>query len=241
MKTRKVNIKRYLNHHLMTNKKIDFVIQLLIICSLVSYSMETLPDLTERTVRILQYIEIFIISFFTIEYILRIITSPKPLKFVTSFWGIVDALAIIPYYLATGLDIRYVRILRLLRLVRILKIFRNNNTLKRLKRSCVLAKEELLLFLGIALIILYVSSVGIYYCEHEAQPEAFKSIPHSMWWAIATLTTVGYGDVYPITIAGKIFTGIVVLMGLGFIAMPASILTSALSQARREEKNNESY
>lgn len=231
------HIKCFLNKHLEHNKAVDIMIQVLILCSLVSFSIETIPDLPEHYYVLLHYIEILVITVFTIEYLLRVFAAEKPLKFITSFWGIIDAIAIFPYYLMVGLDIRYVRIFRLLRIIRVLRVFRNNNTLYRLKRACIIAREELLLFLGVALIILFISSVGIYYFEHEAQPEVFKSIPHSMWWSIATLTTVGYGDVYPVTIAGKIFTGIVVLMGLGFVAMPASILTSALSQSRNEESN----
>lgn len=228
-------IKRHINRHLEASRTVDLAIQILIIFSIISFSLETVPDLTANQKKAIFYTEIMLLSFFAVEYVLRILTSPKPLKYLTSFWGVIDTLAIVPYFLFAGFDIRYIRIIRLFRLLRILRIFRNNNTFKRIKRACIIAKEELLLFLGVALIILYISSVGIYYFEHEAQPEAFKSIPHSMWWSIATLTTVGYGDVYPVTVAGKIFTGVVVLMGLGFVAMPASILTSALSQSRDEE------
>ena len=97
-------------------------------------------------------------------------------------------------------------------------------------------KEEIVLFLALTAVILYVAAVGIYYFENEAQPEAFKSVFHSLWWAIATLTTVGYGDVYPITVGGRIFTVFVVLIGLGIVAVPAGLVASALSKAREVEK-----
>ncbi|MCB2082021.1 MAG: ion transporter [Hyphomicrobiales bacterium] len=212
-------------------------IQLLIIISLIAFSLETVPNLSTTSEKVLSFIEFITIIAFTIEYVLRLLTYDKPLRFVFSWWGVIDALAIFPYYLAIGVDLRAIRILRLFRLVRILKIFRNSHAIRRLTRTLYLAKDELLFFLGFSLIILYLSAVGIYYCEHEAQPESFSSIPHSLWWAIATLTTVGYGDIYPVTVWGKIFTSIVVMVGLGFIAMPAGILTAALSQARREEKH----
>lgn len=228
----KVRIRKALNGE----GSVALFIQALIIISLISFSIETLPGLTETSINILALIEMSTIVIFTVEYALRIATNQKPLKFIFSWWGFVDAAAILPYYLVVGVDLRVVRIFRLLRLVRILKMFRSSTAIKRIKRTLVLAKDELILFGGLSLVVLYVASVGIYYCEHEAQPENFQSIPHSLWWSIATLTTVGYGDVYPITTWGRIFTGAVVMVGLGFIAMPASILTAALSQARREEK-----
>ncbi len=84
--------------------------------------------------------------------------------------------------------------------------------------------------------MLYLSAVGIYYFEHQAQPEQFKSVFHGLWWALATLTTVGYGDVYPITVGGKLFTFLILMIGLGVVAIPTGLVASALSQARNEEK-----
>ncbi len=88
-----------------------------------------------------------------------------------------------------------------------------------------------------ALILLYLSAVGIYYFENTVQPEQFKSIPHSLWWAVVTLTTVGYGDIYPVTAGGRIFTFFVLMLGLGVVAVPTGLVSSALSQARSEENN----
>ncbi|WP_411710902.1 potassium channel family protein [Legionella septentrionalis] len=98
-----------------------------------------------------------------------------------------------------------------------------------------MAKEELVLFLSAALIILFLAGVGIYYFENEAQPEVFSSVFHSLWWAVATLTTVGYGDIYPVTVGGKIFTFFVLVIGLGVVAVPAGMVASALSKAREME------
>lgn len=92
-----------------------------------------------------------------------------------------------------------------------------------------------MLFVVVTLMLLYISAVGIYYFENEAQPEVFKSVFHSLWWAVATLTTVGYGDVYPITIGGKVFTFAILMVGLGIVAVPAGLLASALSKVRMEE------
>ena len=107
--------------------------------------------------------------------------------------------------------------------------------MNRFARSFALAKEEFTLFVIATMMILFLAAVGISYFERDAQPEAFASVFHSLWWAITTLTTVGYGDVYPITVGGRFFTFIVVMVGLGVIAVPASVLASALTRAREEE------
>ncbi|WP_444917354.1 potassium channel family protein [Microbulbifer sp. JMSA003] len=109
----------------------------------------------------------------------------------------------------------------------------------RFSRAFSMVKEELVLFGVTALILLYLSSVGIYYFESAAQPEQFKSIFHSLWWAVTTLTTVGYGDMYPVTLGGRIFTFFVPLIGLGVVAIPTGLVASALSKARIEDVEND--
>ena len=147
----------------------------------------------------------------------------------------VDLLAILPFYLTTGIDLRAVKVLRALRIISLLKLTRYNAAMNRFARSFALAKEEFTLFVIATMMILFLAAVGIYYFERDAQPEAFASVFHSLWWAVTTLTTVGYGDVYPITVGGRFFTFIVVMVGLGVIAVPASVLASALTRAREEE------
>lgn len=146
-----------------------------------------------------------------------------------------DLLAILPFYLTTGVDLRAVKVLRALRIISLLKLTRYNAAMSRFARTFALAKEEFTLFVIATLMILFLAAVGIYYFERDVQPEAFASVFHSLWWAVTTLTTVGYGDVYPITVGGRFFTYIVVMVGLGVIAVPASVLASALTRAREEE------
>jgi voltage-gated potassium channel len=210
----------------------DLFIQAMIISSLISFSIETLPALSIETRTILQRIEIFTVAIFTIEYIARVVVATKKKSFIFSFFGIVDLLAILPFYLTTGFDLRVLRSFRLLRLIRVLKLARYSEAVKRFHRAFIIVKEELALFLFIALIVLYLAGVGIYYFENPAQPEAFSSIFHSLWWAVATLTTVGYGDIYPITVGGKLFTFFVLVIGLGVVSVPAGLVASALSKAR---------
>jgi voltage-gated potassium channel len=230
-----VIIHELLNSGTKRGRFFAFFIQFLIIVSLVLFSIGTLPDLSELTNNILYKIEIGIVVVFTVEYLLRVYTAKNKLKFIFSFFGIVDLFAILPFYLSTGLDLRSLRIFRLLRLITILKLFRYSKAIRRFHRALIIAKEELILFSCVAIILLYLSAVGIYYFEHSAQPEQFKSVFHSLWWAVVTLTTVGYGDIYPITAGGRVFTFGVLMVGLGIVAVPTGLISSALSQARNEE------
>lgn len=218
-----------------TGKAFDLFIQLMIVLSLISFSVETLPSITDQTRSYLHKFEIFSITIFTLEYVARIVCADDKKKFIFSFFGIVDLLAILPFYLATGLDLRSLRAFRLLRLIRILKLARYSAAARRFHRAFIIAKEELALFLFAALIILYLAGVGIYYFEYPAQPDVFCSVFHSLWWAVATLTTVGYGDIYPITFGGKIFTFFILIIGLGVVSIPAGMVASALSKAREME------
>lgn len=206
-------------------------IQLLIIIAIIAFSVETIPDLAPRTREILHAIEVFCIIIFTIEYMLRIYVSSEKIKFIFSFFGIIDLLAILPFYLTFGIDLRALRALRFLRLFSILKMARYNKAIRHFTEAVMYAKEEILLFIFITLILIYLSAVGIYYFENAAQPAVFTSIFDSLWWAIITLTTVGYGDTYPITVGGKMFTFLILLIGLGIVAIPTGIISSALTKS----------
>jgi voltage-gated potassium channel len=211
------------------------IIQSLIVLSLVTFSIDTLPNLSESTRSLLDSIEIATVAIFTVEYFTRLYVSDRKWAFIFSFYGLVDLVAIAPFYITAGVDLRAVRALRLLRLLRILKLARYSSAVKRMHRALRIAKEELVLFTAVTIILLYLSAVGIYYFENDAQPEQFKSVFHSMWWALATLTTVGYGDIYPVTLGGRVFTFFVLVVGLGIVAVPTGLVASALAQARREE------
>lgn len=216
-------------------KTFDLSIQAIIVLSLISFSIETLPNLPAHVVEILWAFEVFSVGVFSVEYVLRVWVAKPKRAYIFSFFGLIDLAAILPFYISTGLDLRSLRAFRLLRLFRIFKFARYSTAVQRFHRALIIAKEEIVLFLTTSLILLYLSAVGIYYFENEAQPEAFKSIFHSLWWATTTLTTVGYGDIYPITTGGRIFTFFVLLIGLGVVSVPAGLLASALGKAREME------
>jgi len=214
----------------------DVAIMVLIVYSVITLAFETLPDLSPSAAAFLRASEIAVTLLFTAEYFLRIATAPNRLKYVFSFYGFVDLAAILPFYLATGLDLRAVRAFRLFRVFRLLKLQRYSNAMNRFAKAIAIAKEEVIIFLFATLLLLYLAAVGIYYFENAAQPEAFKSIFHSLWWAVATLTTVGYGDIYPITTGGRLFTFFILMLGLGVVAVPAGLVASALSKVRDNEQ-----
>jgi len=218
-----------------TGRIFDLSVQLLIVLSLVAYSLETLPDVPDQARRTLWYFEVVSVIVFTIEYVLRVAVARPKRKYIFSFLGLVDLIAILPFYFGLVVDLRSVRVLRMLRLFRIFKLVRYNSAVRRFHRALLIAKEELVLFLTVTVILLYLAAVGIYHFEHHAQPEAFASVFHSLWWSIITLTTVGYGDVYPITLGGRVFTFFLLIIGLGVVSVPAGLLASSLNKARQVE------
>jgi len=220
-------------------RTLDYFIQFMILFSLVSFSIETLPDLSDVMIKSLRYLEIFTVLIFTIEYVLRIAVADKKLHYIFSFYGIIDILAILPFYLSTGIDLRSVRVFRLFRLFRAFKLLQFSEAASRLGKAFKDVKNEFIVFFIAAMFVLYISAVGIYYFENEAQPEAFKSIFHCLWWAVATLTTVGYGDIYPITAGGKIFSSIIVFIGLGIVAVPTGLIASSLSSSLKKDEEND--
>ena len=216
-------------------KIFDYFIQILILLSLIAFTIETLPNNSIYTIDVLNAFELICVIIFTIEYLLRIFVSKKPFRYIFSFYGVIDLLAIFPFYLKGAYDLRALRAFRIFRIFRALKLIRYNKALNRFHIAARIVKEEMVLFFIVTAIFIFLASAGIYFFENKAQPELFSSVIHSGWWAIATLTTVGYGDVYPITMGGKIFTFFILLIGVGVVTVPAGLVASALSKAREIE------
>jgi len=219
------------------SKVFNTFIQIIVVLSIINFSISTIPDLSESTKKFIENLNLFFTIIFTIEYLLRIYIAEKKFDYIFSFYGIVDLLSILPFYLQSGVDSQFIKLLRLFKLIRILKLFRYYKTIEYFKLALKESKEEFIVFLSITLFLFYLSAVGIYFFEHQAQPEHFSSVFASMWWAVATLTTVGYGDVYPVTVGGKIFTTIILILGLGIVSVPAGIISSALLNIKNKDEN----
>ena len=211
--------------------------------------LETEPMLSGENADFFRAAELFFGVVFSIEYLLRLWIAPDNpqwakyrfprLRYAFSVAAIIDFLAIVPTLASLGpgggsVLLRFFRILRILRLA---KLGRMSHALQDLGEAVHERRHELLLTIGIASFVLLVASTLMYWAEADAQPDKFGSIPRAMWWCIITLTTVGYGDAYPITVQGKMLSGLVAIAGIGLIAMPTGILAAAFSdvvQRRRE-------
>ena len=175
------------------------------------------------------------IGIFSIEYLYRIVYAYRESKmkgaigYITSVFGIIDLISIIPFFLNqfTKIDGRFLRILRLFRLTRIFKLGRDSASLKLFIKALSAVKAELKFTLFLSILTILFSASAIYYLENAAQPEKFSSISESIWWATVSLATVGYGDVYPITVGGKIFASIISLVGIGIVAIPTGVISAS--------------
>ena len=224
----------------------DRLITALILASVVIVFAGTF-DLQPNTRRVLFVLEGVASIVFTIEYVLRIITAdllyPKRgsfssrVQYITSPMAIVDLVAILPFWLPMLLPgtMLGIRALRLVRLLRIFKLNRYFDAMKLLGDVIVSKKNELLGSLFVVGILMMVSSLLMYSAEHDAQPEMFRNAFSGLWWAVATLTTVGYGDIYPVTVPGRILGAFIAFSGLAAVAIPTSIITSGLSERISKE------
>ncbi len=229
----------------------DIFIVTLITLNVAAVIFETVPSIDTRLGAFFNTFEIVSVIIFTIEYIFRLWSANSDekykgriwgrLKYATSFLAIIDLIAILPFYLPMFLpfDFRIIRILRLVRIFRVFKIGRYSKSVAIIGRVFYERKEQLVIAAGAVLFLLIIASSLMYYVENPAQPESFSSIPASMWWGVATLTTVGYGDVYPITPLGKILGAIIAILGVGLFALPAGILAGGF--AEQIEKKRENY
>ncbi len=226
------------------SKPFEFIIALAIITSVIAFAVGTLPSPDETTLWILNLSEHVFVSVFTLEYLIRLIRAEKKTQYIFSFYGVIDLLAILPYYLVMLFGLQPLRLLSLFRLVRILKLTRYLTAMRRFYLALADAWEELTLFFAASMVMIFLAAVGIYHFEHEAQPEVYRSLFDALWWAIVTLTTVGYGDMVPITHAGRLFTFGVLLTGLGLIAVPTAIIAASLHTVRErlaDETKNDDY
>ena len=211
-------------------KLFDVLLLIFILASVVVVMLETIPS-NLKFHRLFMILEWGFTIFFTIEYILRLYCVYKPIKYATSFFGIIDLLAIIPTYLSLFLvgtnSLMVVRGLRLLRVFRIFKMAGFVNQSKILLESLKTSKTKIAIFL-FALLILVTIMGSIMYLVEGGSNERFDSVPRSIYWAIVTMTTVGYGDITPVTTFGQIISAIVMIMGYSIIAVPTGIISAEI-------------
>ncbi len=227
-----------------------FFILGLIALNIIAIAAETVEELYAAAPVAFRWFEVASITIFSIEYLLRLWAcieskqgrSPRltRVRYALSPLMLVDLVAILPFYIPfLGLDLRVLRILRLLRLFRVAKAARYSRSLQTLGRVISSKKEELFITVYVLLLLIIVSSSLMYYAEHEAQPDSFQNIPATIWWAVITLTTVGYGDVYPITVAGKALASFIAIFGIGMFALPTGIVGAGFVEEignRKKEK-----
>lgn len=227
----------------------DISIIILIIVNLILIILDTF-NMPSWYFEVSSIIELFSIVVFTIEYLLRFwvsdlaknnVSSRKArLNYVFSFMAIIDLLAILPFYIPflIPVDLRILRSLRMIRLLRLLKINRYTSALKTITTVFVNKKNQLASSMIIVALLMIISSVIMYNLESQVQPDVFQNAFSGLWWAVATLTTVGYGDIYPITIGGKIMAGVIALLGIGLVAVPTGIISAGFVEMINVEKKS---
>ncbi len=219
-------------------KRFDVVLLWLIVASVVVVMLESVSSINDKYGGILYTIEWIFTILFSLEYIARIVTVKKPLSYMLSFFGIVDLLSIIPSYL--GLFVRAgssgfaaIRILRLMRVFRVLKLIGFLKEARFLTKSLKASRSKILVFLLAVLMVVVIMGTLMYIIEDESS--GFDSIPRSIYWAIVTLTTVGYGDISPRTELGQFLASMIMLIGYAIIAVPTGIVTSEMAaQAKKD-------
>lgn len=239
------------SHGKKINLIFDYAIMILIILSVISIILESIKGINPSLRRFLDWFDIFSVIIFSIEYFMRLyvsdLTHPAKnkfqslIKFIFSVNGLIDLLAILPFYLPmlVKTDLRFLRTLRLTRFLRILKVNRYTNSLNVIGSVIKEKKSELIVTCFVTFLLLVMASFIMYNIEGEKQPDAFPNVLASFWWAIATLTTVGYGDVYPVTGLGKFISGVIALMGIGLVALPTGIISSGFMSKMEKQKKDD--
>lgn len=222
----------------------------LITLSVLSVMLETVKELEEQWERLFWDFEVFTVIVFTIEYLLRVwccVENEKyshpvfgRMRYMISFMALVDACAIIPFYVPAlvRLDLRFIRAARLIRLIRVIKLGQYSHSLGMISRVIKKKRYDIITALFIITIILIISSSVMYFLEHDVQPNAFPSIPASLWWGIATLTTIGYGDIVPFTTVGRILASIISVLGISLFALPSGILVTGFIEELQLHKKH---
>ena len=220
-------------------KYFDIALLILICVSILVVMLESSSDWNEEYGAYFFYIEWILTIIFTIEYVLRLWVTLKPIKYALSFYGIVDILAILPSYLGLLLtNAQYFLIIRILRLMRVFRIFKLGQYLSegdQLGRAIIASRNKIAVFLFAVTILVIIIGSFMYLLEGGSN-EGFSSIPRAVYWAIVTITTVGYGDITPQTRIGQFVSAVVMILGYAIIAVPTGIVTNEMINANKADE-----
>lgn len=228
----------------------DIFIMALIVLNVAAVMLETVEDVGVPYAAFFRGFEVFSVVVFSTEYVLRLwscTADPRysgpvggRLRFALTPMALIDLAAVLPFYLEfLAVDLRFVRSLRLFRLLRVFKLARYSSSMRTLGNVLRSKREELLITLFVVFILLIFAASAMYYAERDNQPDKFSSIPAAMWWGVATLTTVGYGDVFPVTSQGKVLGAVIAVLGVGLFALPTGILASGFAEELQRTRRRE--
>jgi len=222
------------NNNLLTT--FQRVVLSVIILSIISVILESEITIAKKYFYIFNFVNLFFAVFFLLEFIYRFIREilvEKKItffKFITSPYNIIDFLSFAPYFLLSNINETFLlRVFRIFRMFKMVRAFQNNTAIGSVVKTIVEKKKEIIFSLLITVFIIFVSSIILYIVEGPSNPEHFGSIPRAFWWATITLTTIGYGDVYPVTVLGKIATVIISICGIGIVAIPTGIIAGSFT------------
>jgi len=225
----------------------DWFIIICIFSNLTVLILDTVKSLNLLYGQFFKLINTVIIVIFSLEYLARLWSCPASEKFSSpwrarisfafSAMGLIDLLSILPFYFESlGLNLSFLRILRIFRVFRVAKLGRYSKSMHLVFKVISRKRGELAASISILLVLMVLASCMMYYAENEKQPEVFSSIPAAMWWAVATLTTVRYGDAYPVTEIGKLIGSIIAILGIGLFALPTGVLGSGFVEELQSDK-----
>jgi voltage-gated potassium channel len=235
------------------DKLLNVFLVLLIVLNVIAVILETEHELYVEYKTYFDNFDLFSVIIFSIEYVLRVWSATQEKRYHHWFWGrlryiftpaaLIDLLAILPFYLHAlfVLDLRVLRLLRLLRFLRIFRLTSYMSSAKVLTNVFKNKAQELLISLILTIGLIILSSCIMYFAEHPAQPDKFSSIPATLWWSVVTLTTIGYGDMIPVTLVGKFFTAVIALTGVALLALPAGIITAGFIEEMRKARKPKTH
>ncbi len=222
---------------------VSFVLTALIIINCISVSLETVEAIYRPWQQVFFWVEVVSTVVFLVEYLCRVwscVEQPRfahpvagRLRFMLQPLALLDLIVLLTFF--APVDLRFLRLFRIVRLLRVLHMERFNRSLHAITHAVLRRLHLLGVAAAFMLTLVYFTAALIYWVEHPAQPEKFSSIPETLWWAVVTLTTIGYGDVFPITPLGKALTSLITLFGIGVFALPAAIITAAILEAGQSD------